>query len=191
MAKNVISLPILFVSIQKQLWFNQRMSQPLIYDSDDPDDIWDGDYTWDEEIDPNKTMLEIPITNVTYPEEDVLGLCQDTTELVNSYKTKMIANGTDPTAALALLAPAQSDLSAQNKVQEGIKTQLRDQTPIVEAARDKAYSYSSYLIDQVISAFGRNSEQAKEATNLRKKLHPARTNAAAKATKAAKQAQNP
>ncbi len=46
-------------------------------------------------------------------------------------------------------------------------------TPIMEATPDKAYSYASYVLDQVISAFGQNSEQAKEATNLRKKLHPA------------------
>jgi hypothetical protein len=61
----------------------------------------------------------------------------------------------------------------------------------VEASCDKAYSYASYVLDQVISAFGRNSEQAQEATNLRKKLHPAKTSAAAKAAKAAKTAKTP
>jgi hypothetical protein len=91
----------------------------------------------------------------------------------------MTAKGIDPTAMLAALEPAHTDLSAKNVVQEGLKTQLRDQTPVVEAARDKAYTIASNLCDQVITAFGKTSEQAKEAVNLRKKLRPSRSAVAA------------
>lgn len=163
------------------------VSQDLTYDSDDADAVWDSEvYTWDDEINDNSNnTMEIPITNVTYPVPEVIGFCQDTVELVNTYKTKMVANGNDPTAALALLAPAQTDLATQNGIEQGIKTQLRTQTPITEASRDKAYSYSSYLVDQVVSAFGRNSEIAQEAINLRKKLRPARVSKAAQAAKSA------
>ena len=106
----------------------------------------------------------------TYPVEAVLGFCKSTKAMVNTYKTAMTAAGVDPTAMLAVLDPAVTSLNTENATQESIKTQLRNQTPVVEAARDKAYSVASNLCDQVITAFGRTSEQAQEATNLRKKL---------------------
>ena len=124
-------------------------------------------------------------TKVTYPVEDVLGFCTSTKDMVNTYKTQMTAKGVDPTAMLALMDTAKTDLSAKNAVQENLKTQLRDQTVIVEAARDTAYAKASNLCDQVITAFGRTSEQATEATNLRKKLHPKSPTPAAKAAKPA------
>lgn len=114
----------------------------------------------------------MPETKVTYPVEDVMGFCQSTKAMVNTYKTAMIAAGVDPTAALAALDPAVATLNAENAVQENIKTELRKQTPIVEAARNAAYGKASNLCDMVLTAFGRTSEQAKEATNLRKALHP-------------------
>lgn len=157
-----------------------RVSQPLTYDSDDPLAVWDGPYLWDEEINinTNTTMADI---KVNYAVEDVLGFSNSTKDMVNTYKTQMIANGIDPTTGLTALDTAQTDLSAQNAVQENLKTQLRDQTVIVDAARDKDYTLASNLCDQIIAAFGKTSEQAQEATNLRKKLHP----------KSAKKAQNP
>ena len=127
----------------------------------------------------------MPDTKVTYSVEDVLGFCQSTRDMVSTYKTQMIAAGVDPAAQLTLLGTAQTSLSTQNAVQENLKTQLRDQTLLVEPARDKAYTVASNLCDQVITAFGRKSEQAQEATNLRKKLHPKTASAAAKAAKAA------
>lgn len=161
----------------------RRVSQPLTYDSDSPDDIWDGPHLWDEEINSNTTM---PDSKVNYPVADVLGFAQSTQDMTTNYKTQMVAAGIDPTTTLAKLAAAQTDLSAQNDVQEKLKTQLREQTAVVEAARDKTYTLASNLCDQVISAFGRASERATEATNLRKKLHPKTLSAAAKAAKAAK-----
>jgi hypothetical protein len=162
-------------------------SEPITYDSTDPDAVWDGEHAWDEEINPNPINIMADI-KTSASVEDVLGFCQSTTDMVKGYKTQMVAKGIDPTAMLTLLDPAQTDLSAKNTVQEGLKTQLRDQTPIVDAANDHAYTIASNLCDQVIAAFGKTSEQAQEATNLRKKLHPKSPNAAAKA---AKKAQNP
>ena len=114
----------------------------------------------------------MPETKVTYVVEDVLGFCQSTKAMVNTYKTEMVAAGVDPTAALAQLETAHSSLNAENAVQENLKTQLRNQTPIVESARNIAYGKASNLCDMVLTAFGRTSEQAKEATNLRKGLRP-------------------
>lgn len=119
-----------------------------------------------------ETKPVMPEIKVTYPVEEVLGFCQSVTAMVNTYKTEMIAAGVDPTAGLAALDPAVTTLNAQNAVQENIKTQLRNQTPVVEAARNEAYGKASNLCDLLISAFGRTSQQAKEATNLRKSLRP-------------------
>ena len=117
----------------------------------------------------------MPETKVTYVVEDVLGFCQSTKAMVNTYKTEMVAAGVDPTAALAQLETAHSSLNAENAVQENLKTQLRNQTPIVESARNIAYGKASNLCDMVLTAFGRTSEQAKEATNLRKGLRPVKS----------------
>jgi hypothetical protein len=162
-----------------------RMSQPLTYDTDDPLAVWDGPYLWDDETttNTNNTMADI---NVSFSVEEVLGFCQGTTDMVKGYKTQMVAKGIDPTAQLTLLGTAQTSLSAENVVQEGLKTQLRDQTTVVEASRNKAYTAASNLCDQVVTAFGKTSEQAQEAVNLRKKLRPARS--AAAAAKAAQKA---
>ena len=119
----------------------------------------------------------MPETKVTYPVEEVLGFCQSTKAMVNTYKTEMIAAGVDPTAALAQLDTAHSSLHAEHAVQENLKTPLRTQTPVVESARNAAYGKASNICDMVITAFGRTSEQAKEATNLRKALHPQKSKA--------------
>lgn len=161
------------------------MSQPLTYDSDDPLAVWDGPYHWDEQLNQNPTTI-MADTQVSYPVQDVLGFCASAKDMVNNYKTRMVAAGVDPTAMLTQLDPAQVDLTSKNTVQENLKTQMRNQTPLVDAARDKAYTIASNLCDKVISAFGRTSEEAQEATNLRKKMHPNKTqSAAAKAAKAA------
>ena len=114
----------------------------------------------------------MPETKVTYVVEDVLGFCQSVKAMASTYKTEMIAAGVDPTAALTQLDTAHSSLNAENAVQENLKTQLRNQTPVVESARNVAYGTASNVCDMVLTAFGRTSEQAKEATNLRKGLRP-------------------
>lgn len=130
--------------------------------------------TWNGLAPNNNPITTMPDIKVSFGVEDVLGYCQSTADMVNGYKPQMVAKGIDPAAMLTALGTAQTDLSAQNNVQEGLKTQLRDQTALVEGARDRAYTIASNLCDQLITAFGRTSEQAKEATNLRKKLRPSK-----------------
>ena len=139
---------------------------------DAPNQTYDSGVCYDSPNLPQPPINIMADTKVKYPVEEVLGFCQSTRDMATTYKTQMVTKGIDPTAMLALVETAQTDLSAKNTVQEGLKTQLRDQTLVVEAARDHAYSVAGNLCDQVISAFGRSSEQAQEATNLRKKLHP-------------------
>jgi hypothetical protein len=92
--------------------------------------------------------------------------------MLTKYKTQMIAAKVDPTDLIAKLDPEAKTLSAANDVQEGLKTQLKDQTQVVNAAALAAYTDCSNACDMVITAFGRGSSQAQEATNLRKNVRP-------------------
>ena len=108
----------------------------------------------------------------TYPVNEVLGFCDGTKQMLETYKPDMIAAGVDPTALIAQLGPLHTTLNTENIKQEGIKTELRTQTEVVEAAKGDAYTTASRGIDMVISAFGRTSQQAKEAVALRKSVRP-------------------
>jgi len=121
--------------------------------------------------------------NVTYPVNEVLGFSTNVKAMLNNYKTQMIAAKVDPTDVIAKLGPDFDDLTTQNNVQEGIKTQLRDQTKLVEAANTKAYNDGSQGCDMVITAFGKRSEQAQEAMNLRKGVRPVARKAKSTAAK--------
>ena len=94
----------------------------------------------------------------------------------------MIAKKVDPTDVIAELGPDFDDLTAQNGLQEGIKTQLREQTKLVETANTKSYNDASQGCDMVITAFGKRSQQAKEAVNLRKGVRPVSRKAKTKPT---------
>jgi hypothetical protein len=105
----------------------------------------------------------MPNKKVTYPVNEVIGFCGTTEKMLTKYKTQMIAAKIDPEAKA---------LAAANDVQEGFKTQLRDQTVLVNAANVAAYTDCSNACDMVITAFGRGSSQAQEAINLRKGVRP-------------------
>jgi len=92
--------------------------------------------------------------------------------MLETYKTEMIAAGVDPTALIAQLSPLHTTLNTENIKQEGMKTDLRAQTEVVEGAKTDTYTAASRGVDMVISAFGRTSQQAKEAIALRKSVRP-------------------
>jgi hypothetical protein len=118
----------------------------------------------------------MPEKNVTYPVTEVLGFCDATIAMLNTHKTEMIAAGVDPTALITAIGATRDTLNTQNTAQEVIKTQLRNQTIVVDAANAAAYHKASNGCDRVIDAYGNTSEQAKEARNLRKGLqHKSRT----------------
>jgi hypothetical protein len=96
----------------------------------------------------------------------------------------MVAAGVDPTALIAKLGTDTDSLSQVNDKQEGLKTQEREQTTVVEGVKTTTYNDGSKACDMVITAFGRNSEEAQEAINLRKSVRPVSRSAAAKAAKA-------
>ena len=124
------------------------------------------------------------ITNVTFPVNEVLGFSASAKQMLTNYKTQMVAAGVDPTALITKLGTEHDSLTVENDKQEGFKTQLRNQTAVVDAAKSLAYADGSNACDMVITAFGRNSEQAQEAINLRKSVRPDTRQTAAKAAKA-------
>jgi len=128
--------------------------------------------------------INMPTNTVTFPVNEVLGFSASAKQMLTNYKPQMVAAGVDPTALITKLGTEHDTLAVENDKQEGLKTQLRDQTTVVETAKGKAYNDGSNACDMVITAFGRNSQQAQEATNLRKSVRPDTRQAAAKANKA-------
>ena len=123
-------------------------------------------------------------TKTTYPVNEVLGFSAGVKQMLTNYKTQMVAAGIDPTNLITRLGTDHDSLAVENDKQENLKTQEREQTKVVEAANTTAYTDGSNGCDMVITAFGRNSEQAQEAINLRKSVRPDTRAAAAKANKA-------
>ena len=121
-------------------------------------------------------------TKITYPVNEVVGLCASTAQMLTKYKTQMIAAKVDPTDLITKLPAESLTLSEENDKQEGIKTQLKDQTQVVNTAALAAYTDCSNGCDMVITAFGRGSSQAQEATNLRKGVRPSPHHAATPVT---------
>jgi hypothetical protein len=121
---------------------------------------------------------------VTYPVNEVIGFGSGTKQMLTKYQTQMVAAGVDPTALIAKLGTDTDSLSQENDKQEGLKTQEREQTTVVEGVKTTTYNDGSKACDMVITAFGRNSEEAQEAINLRKSVRPVSRSAAAKAAKA-------
>lgn len=109
---------------------------------------------------------------VTYPVNEVIGFCGTSEKMLLKYKAQMIAAKVDPSDLIATLGTDSTTLASANDVQEGIKTQLKDQTIVVNQAAADAYADCSNACDMVITAFGRGTSQAQEATNLRKSVRP-------------------
>jgi uncharacterized protein (DUF1501 family) len=109
----------------------------------------------------------------TYPVNEVLGMMSGAQQMLNDKKTVMIAAGVDPTLLITSLGTKHDSLNTENSTQEALKTQLRTQTETVEDEKTTGYDLASQACDMVISAFGRTSQEAAEATALRKSVRPA------------------
>ena len=132
---------------------------------------------------PQPSPKKMDNTPVTYPVNEVLGMAASAKQMLTNYKTQMIAAKVDPTDLIATLGTDHDTLAVENDKQEGLKTQLRDQTTTVEGVKADTYAHSSKACDMIITAFGRNSEQAQEAMNLRKSVRPSPHKTASAAAK--------
>jgi hypothetical protein len=122
---------------------------------------------------PHKKMAE---TKTSYPVNEVLGFSAGVKQMLANYKAQMITAKVDPSDIIAKLGPNTDALALENGKQETLKTQLRDQTKLVEGLNTTAYADASQGCDLVIAAFGKRSEQAAEATRLRKGVRPVSRN---------------
>jgi peptide subunit release factor RF-3 len=101
------------------------------------------------------------------PVNEAIGYGQQAKALLTTYKDAMIAKDSDPTARITRLETKVTTVTNENQKQEAIKTTLRDQTTLVEEKKDDLERESSSACDAIIAAFGRDSEQGREATKLR------------------------
>lgn len=109
---------------------------------------------------------------VTYPVNEVIGMSKGVMAMLTKYKTQMVAAKIDPTDKIASLDPDADGLADERDKQKGLQTAEREQTKIVNAKSAALYNSASNGCDMVITAFGKNSEEAKEAMNLRKSVRP-------------------
>jgi len=107
----------------------------------------------------------------TIPVDAALGYAQQAAALLTNYKTAMIAKGVDPTASIADLTAKAASLTTKNENQEATKTLLRQQTEDVNATKDDLEKVASAACDMILAAYGRTSEEAKEATRLRNSIY--------------------
>jgi hypothetical protein len=143
-----------------------------------PDLYWDSGIRYDSGLRyPAGATVPTRMSNDynSYPVNEVLGFADGVRQMLDTYKTQMIAAGVDPTALLPKLLADHTDLNTKNIAQEGLKTQLRAATQAVDASKVVAYDDASRGCDMLIGAFGKKSQQAKEATNLRKSIRPVKT----------------
>ena len=119
---------------------------------------------------PMPDMSEIPESSVSYSVETVTGFMSSTKGMLTQNKAAMILKDEDPTSRIASLTSIADQIEVENAKQEKMKTDLRAQTALVDSLKGKGYNVASGGCDKVIVAFGRGSQQAKEATNLRKSL---------------------
>jgi hypothetical protein len=117
--------------------------------------------------------IKMSSKKTTYPVNEVLGFMSGSQQMLTTKKTEMIAKGVDPTALIASLGTKHTSLNNENITQESLKTQLRNQTTVVENEKADGYDLASRACDMIISAYGRTSEAAVEATNMRKSVRPA------------------
>ncbi len=138
---------------------------------DDPQVFYDDPQVHYDAITPSPKKMSSKKT--TYPVNEVLGMMSGSKQMLTDKKTAMTAKGVDPTALIASLGTKHDSLNTKNIAQEALKTQLRNQTELVEAEKTEGYDLASQACDMVISAFSRTSEEAAEATALRKSVRPA------------------
>lgn len=105
------------------------------------------------------------------PVESALGYAQQAGALLTNYKAAMITKGVDPTATIADLTAKGATLTTKNETQEATKTLLRQQTEDVNATKDDLEKVASAACDMILAAYGRTSEEAKEATRLRNSIY--------------------
>jgi len=99
------------------------------------------------------------------------GFMLEVADYLEKYKDPLLAQKLDVADDILTLRANAKELTKQNGIQEGFKTQLTDQTVVVENLNDTGYNGASSLLDSAIGKLGKRTTQAKEGGQLRSKLH--------------------
>ena len=105
-----------------------------------------------------------------YPVVTTTGFMLGVADYLEKYKTQLIAKKLDPTDDIAALRADAATLTAQNGVQEGLKTQLKDQTAVVSGLNNNGYGSASTLLDSAVGKIGKTTAQGQEGSDLRANL---------------------
>lgn len=102
--------------------------------------------------------------------DDVIGFAKELVAFLNKYKTQLIAKGYDPTAIIAEINSDAENLATENATQESLKTQLKNQTVVVETKRDALYNKISTTLDAAAGLLGKTTPEGKEGLAIRARL---------------------
>ena len=102
--------------------------------------------------------------------DDVIGFAKELTAFLNKYKTQLIAKGYDPTTIIGEINTDATTLANENATQESLKTQLKNQTVVVETKRDGLYAKISSTLDVGIGLLGKTTPEGKEGQQIRTTL---------------------
>ena len=117
-----------------------------------------------------------------YPEQVTAGFMLEVADYLEKYQTDLIAKKLDPTDDITALRLNAAELTKQNGVQEGLKTQLKDQTTKVTTLNGGGYDAASTALDSAVGKLGKKTTQGQEGSDLRTKLRGKESKAKTKPT---------
>ena len=105
-----------------------------------------------------------------YPNEKLTGAGNQLKTLPTGRKTAMITKKLDPSDIIDGIESGGPAIDTQDRVQEDAKMKWQAETTTLNGLKNDYYSTFSRGVDMVITAYGRGSLEAKEATRIRKEL---------------------
>ena len=106
----------------------------------------------------------------TFGHAQILGFAEDVEGVLTKERTKWKQAGLDPDAILALAKAQHQVVVDLNLQQEQMKRQLKDTTTAYMAARHKLYILCSGILDSLMAAVEKTSDQAKNLRRLRSRI---------------------
>ncbi len=106
----------------------------------------------------------------TYGHAQILGFAEDVEGVLTKERTKWKKAGLDPDAILALLKAQHQVVVDLNLQQEALKAQLKDTTTAYMAERERLYIQCSGVLDSLMAAVQKTSDQAKILRRLRSRI---------------------
>lgn len=104
------------------------------------------------------------------PSADLIGFTTQVKEFLNKYKAPLIAKNYDPTNDMADLGTKCGTFSTEDQKQESMKTDLKNQTNLVNGLGNDLYDLTSSTLDAAIGKLGKTTPEGKEGARIRSNL---------------------